>query len=103
MKLSARLLSCVAVSAMLLFSSLEAFAQPGSTGNAIASRTAQVDGLTLHYLTIGHGEPLILLHGYAETSRMWRPIMPQLAERFMVIAPDLPGIGDSAIPPDGMD
>jgi pimeloyl-ACP methyl ester carboxylesterase len=43
------------------------------------------------------------LHGYAETSLMWRPIMPLLAERFTVIAPDLPGIGDSAIPADGLD
>jgi pimeloyl-ACP methyl ester carboxylesterase len=64
---------------------------------------ADVHGVKLHYLTAGHGSPLILLHGYAETSRMWRPIIPALAERFMVIAPDLPGIGDSGIPPDGLD
>jgi pimeloyl-ACP methyl ester carboxylesterase len=38
------------------------------------------------------------LHGFAETSRMWRPIIPTLAEKFTVIAPDLPGIGDSSIP-----
>jgi pimeloyl-ACP methyl ester carboxylesterase len=69
----------------------------------IASRFAEVDGLKLHYLTAGHGTPLILLHGYAETSRMWRPIIPALAERFTVIAPDLPGIGDSSIPRDGLD
>jgi pimeloyl-ACP methyl ester carboxylesterase len=69
----------------------------------IASRTATVHGVKLHYLTAGHGTPLILLHGYAETSLMWRPIMPALAQRFTVIAPDLPGIGDSDIPPDGLD
>lgn len=68
-----------------------------------ASRTAQIDGSGLHYLTAGHGTPLILLHGYAETSRMWRPIIPLLAERFTVIAPDLPGIGDSDIPASGLD
>src|SRR6202790_4222208 len=34
---------------------------------------------------------------------MWKPIMPALAERFTVIAPDLPGIGDSSIPADGLD
>jgi pimeloyl-ACP methyl ester carboxylesterase len=45
----------------------------------------------------------VLLHGYAETSRMWRPLMPKLAGSFMVIAPDLPGIGGSDIPPDGLD
>ncbi len=71
--------------------------------DAIASRTAQVNGVKLHYLTAGHGTPLILLHGYAETSRMWRPIIPALAARFTVIAPDLPGIGDSDIPAHGLD
>jgi pimeloyl-ACP methyl ester carboxylesterase len=69
----------------------------------ILSRAAEIDGVRLHYLTAGQGPALILLHGYAETSLMWRPIMPQLAERFMVIAPDLPGIGDSAIPADSLD
>jgi len=64
---------------------------------------ADVQGVKLHYLTSGHGAPLLLLHGYAETSLMWRPLMPSLAERFTVIAPDLPGIGDSAIPADGLD
>jgi pimeloyl-ACP methyl ester carboxylesterase len=70
---------------------------------AIASLTKDVGGVKLHYLSAGHGPALILLHGYAETSRMWRPIIPVLAERFTVIAPDLPGIGDSAIPTGGLD
>jgi pimeloyl-ACP methyl ester carboxylesterase len=70
---------------------------------SIASRTADVDGLRLHYMTAGSGPAVILLHGYAETSRMWRPLIPQLAGRFTVIAPDLPGIGDSAIPANGSD
>ena len=70
---------------------------------AIQSRTAEVDGLKLHYLAAGHGEALILIHGYAETSRMWRPVIPTFAERFTVIAPDLPGIGDSEIPKSGLD
>ena len=69
----------------------------------IASRTSQVNGVELHYLTAGHGPAVILLHGYTQTSRMWRPIIPLLAAKFTVIAPDLPGIGDSAIPADGLD
>lgn len=65
----------------------------------ITSRTATIEGVQLHYLTAGHGAAtVILLHGFAETSRMWRPIIPTLAEKFTVIAPDLPGIGDSSIP-----
>jgi pimeloyl-ACP methyl ester carboxylesterase len=69
----------------------------------IAAREAEVQGVKLHYLTSGHGAPLLLLHGYAETSLMWRPLMPSLAPRFTAIAPDLPGIGYSAIPADGLD
>jgi len=49
--------------------------------------TAEIDGVKLHYTTGGHGTPLILLHGYAETSRMWTPILPLLGEKFTVIAP----------------
>jgi len=67
------------------------------------SRTADVEGVRFHYLTAGQGEPLILLHGYAQTSGMWATVIPQFAERFRVIAPDLPGIGNSSIPADGLD
>jgi pimeloyl-ACP methyl ester carboxylesterase len=74
-----------------------------SGATAISSRFAEVKGIKLHYLTSGKGPALILMHGYAETSLMWKPIMPALAERFTVIAPDLPGIGESAIPSNGLD
>jgi pimeloyl-ACP methyl ester carboxylesterase len=57
----------------------------------------------MHYLSAGQGPALILLHGYTQTSRMWRPIIPLLAKRFTVIVPDLPGIGDSDIPKGGLD
>jgi pimeloyl-ACP methyl ester carboxylesterase len=67
----------------------------------ITARDAKIDNVQLHYLTAGTGPAaVILLHGFAETSRMWRPLIPKLAEKFMVIAPDLPGIGDSSIPAD---
>src|SRR6266436_2324907 len=69
----------------------------------IVSRTAKIDDVELQYLTAGHGPTVILLHGFAETSRMWRPLIPLLAEKFTVIAPDLPGIGDSSIPADKID
>jgi pimeloyl-ACP methyl ester carboxylesterase len=92
-------LGLVSVLALLL-AAAPTFAQE----RVIVSRTAEVDGVQLHYLMAGNGSAVvILLHGYAETSRMWRPIIPQLAERFRVIAPDLPGIGDSAIPASGLD
>src|SRR6266567_46153 len=69
----------------------------------IAARDAKIDNVQLHYLTAGRGPAVVLLHGYTQTSRMWRPIIPLLAEKFTVIAPDLPGIGDSEIPTTGLD
>src|SRR5271170_7591190 len=75
----------------------------GSAQSAITSRDVKLEGVKLHYLTAGHGPAVILLHGYAETSLMWKPMIPALAQRFTVIAPDLPGIGDSSIPVDGLD
>jgi pimeloyl-ACP methyl ester carboxylesterase len=74
-----------------------------SNGRTIAAKTSNIEGLKLHYLSAGQGPAVILLHGYTQTSRMWRPIIPFLAEKFTVIAPDLPGLGDSAIPKDGLD
>jgi pimeloyl-ACP methyl ester carboxylesterase len=75
----------------------------GAAPGALTSRTAEVAGVKLQYLTAGHGPAVVLLHGYTQTSRMWKPIIPLLAGRFTVIAPDLPGIGASAIPADGLD
>ena len=62
------------------------------------SRDAMIDGETIHYTTGGSGPAVVLLHGFAETSRMWNPILPALGRKFRVIAPDLPGIGGSSIP-----
>ena len=88
---------------LLLCTGFPTKASAGAQGETIVSRTAEIDGAKLHYMRAGHGTPLILLHGYAETSLMWKPIIPVLAQRFTVIAPDLPGIGDSDIPADGLD
>ena len=86
---------------VLVFFPASIYGEPADKN--IAARTAEVDGVQLHYLMAGHGPTVILLHGYTQTSRMWKPIIPLLAERFTVIAPDLPGIGDSGIPASGLD
>src|ERR1700683_2018546 len=93
----------VAIFGVVALSTFCANARADTPQSAIISRDAEIGGVKLHYMTTGHGAPLILLHGYAETSLMWKPIIPVLAGRFTVIAPDLPGIGDSAIPADGLD
>jgi pimeloyl-ACP methyl ester carboxylesterase len=78
------------------------FAQHSTGDTTIASRDAVIEGGNIHYLTAGQGPAVILLHGYTQTSAMWRPIIPKLAGKFTVIAPDLPGIGDSSIPKGGI-
>lgn len=93
----------IALTTLLLIASLSTAKGTPAPESTIDSRTASIDGVKLHYLTAGHGPAVILLHGYTQTSRMWRPIMPLLAEKFTVIAPDLPGIGDSDVPSDGLD
>jgi pimeloyl-ACP methyl ester carboxylesterase len=65
------------------------------------SRFANVNDVRLHYLVAGKGDPVVLLHGYAETSHMWLPLIAQLANTHTVIAPDLRGAGQSSKPNDG--
>jgi pimeloyl-ACP methyl ester carboxylesterase len=88
---------------LLFAASISVFAQADAASQGIMSKTANVDGVQFHYMTAGKGPAVVLIHGYAETSLMWKPLIPLLATRFTVIAPDLPGIGDSSIPSDGMD
>ena len=91
------------ICALLLGASFPAAAKKAAASDKIVSRTATPGGVKMQYLVAGNGPVVILLHGYAETSRMWRPLIPRLASKFTVIAPDLPGIGDSDIPPSGLD
>src|ERR1044072_819931 len=69
---------------------------PVQAKKRIKDRFATVNGVKLHYLIAGKGEPVILLHGYAQNSHMWRPLIPELAKTHTVIAPDLRGFGASA-------
>jgi pimeloyl-ACP methyl ester carboxylesterase len=70
----------------------------GTMGPAPESRFAEVADVRLHYLVAGQGDPVVLIHGYTQTSHMWRPLMARLASRHTVIAPDLRGFGQSGIP-----
>ena len=67
------------------------------------SRTAEVNGVTIHYVSGGRGEVVVLLHGWPQSWREWKPILPTLAEKYTVIAPDLRGMGDSSMPGAGYD
>lgn len=61
------------------------------------------DGFRMHYVEAGAGEPVLLLHGFPQTWYAWRKVIPGLAARFRVIAPDLRGCGDTDRPPEGYD
>ena len=65
--------------------------------------TTQVNGFRMHYVAAGSGYPLVFLHGWPQTWYEWRKIIPSLAQRFTVIAPDLRGLGDSERPLTGYD
>jgi len=89
-------------SLIALASQMTAQAKPG---DAIASHTAKVNGVEIHYLQAGSGTatPVVLLHGYAETSHMWLPLMPKIDANRVVIAADLRGAGTSSKPDSGYD
>lgn len=68
---------------------------------AIDAGTADLGDVSLHYLTAGSGDPVLLLHGWPYTSYQWRDVIPLLAPHHRIVAPDLRGIGDSSVPADG--
>jgi pimeloyl-ACP methyl ester carboxylesterase len=66
--------------------------------------TASVNGIQMHYLVGGQGDPVVLLHGWPQTWYEWRHIIPELiANNYTVIAPDMRGFGDSEKPLTGYD
>jgi pimeloyl-ACP methyl ester carboxylesterase len=70
-------------------------AQPAPAPLGFQHATATVDGVTIHYVIGGKGPGVVVLHGWPVTAYAWRGVGPELAKRFTVIAPDMPGFGDS--------
>ena len=86
-----------------------AFAAEASRGNALGAasaatvthyRTREVDGIKIFYREAGpaDGPVVLLLHGFPTSSHMFRNLIPALADRYRVIAPDYPGYGQSDMP-----
>ncbi|MDX8141637.1 alpha/beta hydrolase [Lentzea sp. BCCO 10_0061] len=67
------------------------------------SKYAQVNDFRMHYLRGGNGSPVVLLHGFPQTSAEWEPQLKALAQNHTVIAVDLRGTGDSSVPQKGYD
>jgi pimeloyl-ACP methyl ester carboxylesterase len=88
---------------MLLLPCSSLPATAGKIPAGFTEHTADVNGVRIHYSIGGKGSPVVLLHGCAQTSHMWNPIMPLLAENHTVIVPDLRGAGGSSKPESGYD
>lgn len=72
-----------------------------STSATISYRTVKVDGLDIFYREAGPRDAptILLLHGYPSSSQMFATLIPLLADRYHVVAPDYPGFGQSDAPP----
>ena len=71
--------------------------------NQFSHHTMIANEVSLHYVIGGKGGPVLLWHGFLETWYCWRKVMPALAERYIVIAPDMRGYGDSEKPEQAYD
>jgi pimeloyl-ACP methyl ester carboxylesterase len=75
----------------------------GIDDSKFTHHTVALDQVRLRYVTCGSGDPVVFIHGWPQTWYEWRRIMPALAERYTVIAPDMRGLGDSSKPVSGYD
>ncbi|MDR6845735.1 alpha/beta hydrolase [Flavobacterium granuli] len=92
--------------AILFGVSVEAQSQNVKAANPPANfkhAIANVNGVNIHYVIGGKGEPLVLVHGFGQNWYMWNRLLPELSKHFTVIAPDLRGVGESDKPADGYD
>lgn len=88
-------LSFIAIVFVVFSFSFPAFAK------APESKFIEANGIKIHYLEQGQGSPILLLHGFAQTSHMWVPLMAELSKTHTVIAPDMRGSGETDAPDTG--
>lgn len=77
--------------------------KPAQPPSNFKSAIENVHGINIHYVIGGSGEPLLLIHGFGQNWYMWNRLLPELSKHFTVIAPDLPGLGESDKPDSGYD
>jgi pimeloyl-ACP methyl ester carboxylesterase len=77
--------------------------QPASPPPNFKHANATVNGINIHYVVGGTGDPLVLVHGFGQNWYMWNRLLPALSKHFTVIAPDLRGLGESDKPAGGYD
>lgn len=77
--------------------------KPASPPPGFKHQYAQVNGVKIHYVIGGKGEPLLLVHGFGQNWYMWNRLLPELSKHFTIIAPDMRGVGESGKPAGGYD
>src|SRR5262245_51019908 len=92
--------SCAQGVAHLLLDIRELFIRVSMAVSVIKYKRIDVDGFGVAYREAGpvNGPTLLLLHGFPTSSHMFRDLIPKLADRYRVVAPDLPGFGQSDLP-----
>ena len=87
----------VLVAALFALTAAPVTAEPPT----VRYRTVEIDGLSIFYREAGPEDAptVLLLHGFPTSSHMFRDLIPQLAQRYHVVAPDYPGYGHSSAPP----
>jgi len=80
-----------------------ATSQPAAPPSNFKNEVKNVNGFNIHYVIGGTGTPLLLIHGFGQNWFMWNRLLPELSKHFTVIAPDLPGLGESDKPDSGYD
>ena len=78
-------------------------AEPANPPANFKHAYAEVNGVKIHYVIGGKGDPLVLVHGFGQNWYMWNRLLPELSKHFTVIAPDLRGVGESDKPEGGYD
>jgi pimeloyl-ACP methyl ester carboxylesterase len=77
--------------------------KPAAPPSNFKHQYAVVNGVKIHYVIGGKGEPLLLVHGFGQNWYMWNRLLPELSKHFTVIAPDMRGVGESGKPAGGYD
>jgi pimeloyl-ACP methyl ester carboxylesterase len=74
---------------------------PAAPPSNFKHQMAFVNGVNIHYVIGGEGDPLLLIHGFGQNWFMWNRLLPELSKHFTVVAPDLRGVGESEKPDGG--
>lgn len=95
MKTCSKITTLMIVGLLLALVQTSLAAVPADPPSNFKHQYATVNGVKIHYVVGGKGEPLLLVHGFGQNWYMWNRLLPELSKHFTVIAPDMRGVGES--------